>query len=330
MRCGVAWCSFLFLCASVAGQESHLAVPAPTQFEIGRLTYFDFGPPFDYYEVFIVQPAATGVSVNRVTLTPGSDHCVPQPTIEFASASLPDSVDYLLTPNPCAIPEKKLNRERKRCKKCLRYSGQDITMRVQCGSQQRLIRAAVLESDIFELHPNTPEHTSWIRQLLGRLDAPLGPGVMDKPAFPFGQKGTMPTDPSDPRIRQEIAAGTYDPLFQTGGDKPSQLIRGSGLVADSAELVELKQISLLAPDFAPLPAYPPLARVTRTRGSVTVTMDVSPEGLPSNIAIDRGHPLLRAATQAAVAQWKFPQTSTGARVTATIAFDLHCTRDPDR
>lgn len=37
---------------------------------IGIYTFFDFGPPFDFYEIMIVRPAENGVSIERMTLTP--------------------------------------------------------------------------------------------------------------------------------------------------------------------------------------------------------------------------------------------------------------------
>lgn len=56
-------------------------------------------------------------------------------------------------------------------------------MQVQCGDQNRDIRMDVLDRDMFDPHPNTPQHTSWTMALLRRLDATLGGNVLDEPAF---------------------------------------------------------------------------------------------------------------------------------------------------
>ncbi len=69
MRCSVTVCAVLFLCCPAMCQDRSAAVQ-PGQFEIGRHTFFDFGPPFNFYEIFIVRPSATGTSVERITLTP--------------------------------------------------------------------------------------------------------------------------------------------------------------------------------------------------------------------------------------------------------------------
>ena len=56
MRSGVAICAFLILANCALAQEHVASVAPPNQFEIARRTFFDFGPPFDYYELFFVRP----------------------------------------------------------------------------------------------------------------------------------------------------------------------------------------------------------------------------------------------------------------------------------
>ncbi len=52
---GVAIC--LAFCSAPQAQNRKAGTEDfPDQFEIGRLTYFDFGPPFDYYEIFMIRP----------------------------------------------------------------------------------------------------------------------------------------------------------------------------------------------------------------------------------------------------------------------------------
>jgi hypothetical protein len=130
VRSGIATCAFLIL-ANCALAQGYSASPSPpNQFEIARRTFFDFGPPFDYYELFFVRPTSTGASIERITLTPPADQCTASAKLETASGSINESIENLLgKTNPCSIPEKELRRELKRCKKCLVFSGATVVIR---------------------------------------------------------------------------------------------------------------------------------------------------------------------------------------------------------
>jgi hypothetical protein len=146
MRHSVVLCAVLIFSYPVLAQKGRSAPPAPTEFEIGRRTFFDFGPPFNYYEFLVVRPVAEGTSVERIMLTPPGIKCVVLAKVEIATASLKESVASLLQKNPCAIPEKELRRERKRCKmKVARFSAMlkflNILMRETMAGWKRLICA---------------------------------------------------------------------------------------------------------------------------------------------------------------------------------------------
>ena len=65
-----------------------------------------------------------GFEPRTVSLTPQGFRCWNPPTTEVATASLAESVSQLLgTTNPCAIPEKEVRREQKRCKHSMNLSG---------------------------------------------------------------------------------------------------------------------------------------------------------------------------------------------------------------
>ena len=46
---------FALLATTAFGKKSP-PPPPPTEFEIGQHTFFDFGPPFDFYELYLVSP----------------------------------------------------------------------------------------------------------------------------------------------------------------------------------------------------------------------------------------------------------------------------------
>src|SRR5688572_55136 len=152
-------------------------VAPPLEVVIGRHTFFDFGPPSDYYEILSLRPTEHGTSIQRVIATPAGLACIQPPTVEATTAAVAASVlDLLGQKNPCAIPEKALRRERKRCKDCLVFSGADVVMQVRCGEKIRRIL----------------EHTSWTMEVLERLDRSLGPRAVDRPMFSIPDVASSP------------------------------------------------------------------------------------------------------------------------------------------
>jgi len=325
MQPSVSICAVLVLCSSVLAQEPRLNSNQPTEFTIARRTFFDFGPPTDYYELFVVRPTASGASVERITLTPPSDSCSASAKLETASASLSESVAALLgQSNPCSIPEKELRRELKRCKHCLVFSGAIVVMQVQCGSHARLIRADILDKDMFDPAPNTPEHTSWTVALLGKLDQAVGPGAMEKPMITMPDQGKTTSPQVDPAALRDLSLGKYDALFSGAPDKPSDLYRAAQIIPP-APSVRLASISSFAPDQFVAPQYPPLARLTRTEGIVSFYMEIDADGEANDLTLISGHPLLWPAVKDAASKWRFPKDAAGQKVRATIEFALNCT-----
>jgi protein TonB len=53
------------------------------------------------------------------------------------------------------------------------------------------------------------------------------------------------------------------------------------------------------------PPYPPMARITRTQGPVTLHAVISRDGVIENLQLVSGHPLLVQAALDAVKQWRF-------------------------
>src|SRR5271170_7779509 len=115
VRSGTLLLALILASGNLGARHPRTLVPMPSEFVIGRNTFFDFGPPFNYYEVLVVRPEANGSSVVRIMLTPAADECYTPAKIEVATATLDESVQAMLgSTNPCAIPEKELLRESKR------------------------------------------------------------------------------------------------------------------------------------------------------------------------------------------------------------------------
>jgi TonB family protein len=323
-------CAALILPCRVLSQKPKADPPQPTQFEIARRTFFDFGPPFNYYELFFVRPSGNGTSIERIILTPEEDECFAPAKVEIASASLNESVSALFAgTNPCTIREKELRRELKRCKHCSVFSGATTVMQVQCGTQARMIRADVLDKDLFDPNANTPEHTSWTMQLLNSLDQAVGPGVMDKPMFAVPANGEPSSTNSNSAAMQDLSTGKYDALFQGAPDKPSELYRS----AQNSHLpphVQLVSSTPIAPEVFVRPEYPALARMLRMEGPVSFRLEIDATGDAAHLVFDGGTPILQEAVRKAVGGWRFAKDAIGQEIQATIEFNLNCPKRTER
>jgi protein TonB len=324
MRYGLTFFISLFFCARAMPQDGHTAWPLPDQFVVARHTFIDVGPPNDYYELLLVRAAADGSSIERLLLTPPGDACVQPATIEAASASSKDSVATLLgKTNPCTIPEKELRRERKRCKKCLVFSGANVAMQVQCGARSRIIRSDILDKDMFDPAPNTPEHTSWTMRLLNELDKALGSGPLDKPIFPTAAGDEPSPTGSESQLLSDLSFGKYDSLFQGAPDKPSDLYQAARKRPPTPTVRLLSSSPIQPQDFG-LPQYPPLARVAHIEGTVAFKVEIDPNGNTAGFSLVSGHPMLRESVKQAVSSWRFPQDAAGHQIEATIEFATNC------
>lgn len=186
----------------------------------------------------------------------------------------------------------------------------------------RVIRADILDKDMFASAPNTPEHTSWTMQLLARLDQATGPGVMDRPIFAFPQD-EKDAKPQESESLRDVGAGKYDSLFQGAPDKPSDLYRAAQ-IAPPAPTVRLLRSMPFEPEAFVAPGYPPIARLAHINGTVNFTVDVGSDGGATKFTVESGHPMLRGAAEEAVGKWKFPKDATGQTIHAAIEFATNC------
>jgi TonB family protein len=226
--------------------------------------------------------------------------------------------------DPCLIPEKELHKEAKRCKKCLVFSHADVAMQVQCGGRNRIVRMDILDRDMFDPHARTPEHTSWTMVLLTRLDRAVGPGAMDRPMLNVAEPGqTIPADPNVKPILEDLRLGKFDGLFSGAPDKPSELSR-QAQIPPPVPTVELSNGTPVRPIAFSAPKYPPLARLARVSGQVTVAGDVKSDGTVTNIRVISGHPLLVGAARSAASDWKFPAEVAGQEIRIVLQFKTNC------
>ena len=315
-------CIVVLLVLGLPGLARDKAVPQPQEFEIAVHTFFDFRPPTDFYQIYVVRGNNTGSSIERVTLTPPGNSWLQPAKVEDETASLSNRPEDLLgDTNPCAIPEKELHREVKRCKKCLVFSGAEVRLRVQCGDQSRIINTRILDRDIYDSRTKTPSHTSWSMQLTSSLDRSLGSSVSDRPVFPADDPPT--SSPPESSLMKDIGAAKYDSLFAGSPDKPSDVYRMAKAPIPEPEISITLSPEMPAEKLAN-PNYPPLARLAKIDGVVHVKFRIAQDGSTDQVVVEDGHPMLRTTAQQAVQMWKFSKGAEGQQVRATISFRSNC------
>jgi hypothetical protein len=143
---------FVLLCGCAAfAKDGQTNSSVPDRFLIARHTFIDVGLPHDFYEIISVRGTSTGTTVERITLIPPRDACMQPPRVETVGFVIPEPVSVVLGGrNPCAISDKALRKELKRRKQGLVFSGAEISMHVQCAGKKRIIRADVLDRDMFD------------------------------------------------------------------------------------------------------------------------------------------------------------------------------------
>jgi len=296
----------------------------PDSIVIARDTFWDFGPPFHYYDLILITKNDEGLVLDQVLVTPHGDACFQPAKVEERKAVLHESVSDLLGGrNPCDIPEKELNREIKRCKKCLVFSGANVTMQASCSGQNRQLRMDILDRDIYGSHPQTPANTSWTMQLLMKLQDVLGPGSEAEPMFHLGTDPRQPV-PED-AVVNSIRDGKYDDLF----GKDSGI---SGIVVEAEQppppppSVEVVGVEPIAPISGEAPKYPPIARAAHVEGLVEATFDLGPYGKVTNIQFLSQQRLKMAelSVSDALAKWTFPPSAFGKTEKAQIRSSLNC------
>ncbi len=318
----VAFVFIVFLTSGLGMAQGNQA-DFPKQLLFARLTFFDFGPPFDFYEVLSLEDQGADTEVKRMIVTPAGNACVQPPSVETEATTIHKSLkELLLGKNPCGIPEKALRQERKRCKHCLVFSGVNVTLNVSCKGAERRIRMAILDKDLFDRSPNTPPNTSWTMAVLSQLDDKLSPGVMDKPAFSLGAPKPESSIALDAAMLTALKNGEYDGLFDSN-KKLSELYR------ESQEASRLPPVHLLSatpvpPVSAEVPQYPPIARAAHVEGEVNVSFDLSPTGKVEKVSYNSGPEMFRNSVTEAISKWQFPPSSDVRHEQAKIGFMLNC------
>jgi TonB family protein len=108
------------------------------------------------------------------------------------------------------------------------------------------------------------------------------------------------------------------------------LLLGCCIAQSTPELSQEEAVALLTTRVAPV--YPALARQARIQGDVVVRLTINEGGVPTDIRLVRGHPLLSPAALDAVRQWRFrpyevEEKSVEADTQITVRFRLGRTEE---
>lgn len=322
----IMWRSVILLtsCSIVlaASERTKAPEPTPRQLVIGRDTFFDFGPPFHYFEVISIEPDGNQTHIARMLITPPGDPCTQPAQIELKAVTVPQPIPELLEgKNPCSISERDLRKENKRCKHCLTFSGADITMRVQCNGISRHLRMDILDRDMFDpAHANTPVQTSWTMRLLGKLDAALGPGPMDKRIIAASAPAPLPSPETS--SLDELAARQFDDLF------PRTTVVLSDIYRQALHPPPTPSVHVVSaeptPSTSEVPQYPPIARFAHVSGRVQFTGKLGRDGHPADLQM-QGHALLKKSVETAVSAWTYINAAPGTDISGVVDFRDNCT-----
>lgn len=295
----------------------------PDKLVIAQRTFFDFGPPNDFYELISVTRARDGLDVERLLVTPEGQACVQPAKVESRVAEVHESMEsFLHGKNPCAIPEKDLHRELKRCKHCLTFSGMNVTMLASCAGKERQIRMDILDRDLFDPRAGTPENTSWTMQVLGEIDKATGPAAMDQPIFATGTQTQIASLPQT-ELFHTLRDGRYDGLFNNDATLTEALSEAEE-TPPPPPTIELVEAAPFSPSEARMPKlYPPIGRLAHVEGVVTLQLEIDASG-KINIKSAEGPKMLQGVASGAIAQWTFPEAALGHSEEVKMQFKLNC------
>jgi hypothetical protein len=327
MRIVIAIGFVLVINGTSIAQRHKSQEPFPTEVVIGRDSFIDVGPPFNYYDLTFLRSEGEKTDVERISLTPPADACYPRAEIAIAHVSLSESLSSVLQgTNPCTVPEKALKSELKRRNKSLVFSGMNVSIQVKCTGGVRVMHADILDRDIFDAHPNTPQYTAWSRTLFDKLDQATGDHPWDKPIFPVSEAAPAAPPTSQSAALLAIADGKFDGIFGNSPDRPSALYRMAQNVPRKP-FIELTSSEPIRPTEYVDPVYPPIAKAARVHGTVEFHLTDGSDGSAKDIAIDSGPRMLWQAVSDAIAKWKFSTDDSGKIIYGSIQFGLNCAEE---
>jgi hypothetical protein len=321
---------FVFVINGICVAQGHKSQePFPSEVVVGRDSFIDVGPPFNYYDLTFLRAEGMKTDVERISLTPPADVCYPRAEIAIAHVSLDESLSAVMQGmNSCTIPEKALKAELKRRNKGSVFSGMNVSIQVACSGGVRVIRADILDRDIFDAHPTTPQYTAWSRSLFDKLDKATGDHPWDKPIFPVSEAVLAAPQALQSAALQAIGEGKYDGIFGDSPDRPSALYR-MALNVPRKPFIELTSSDPVRPTEYVDPVYPPIAKAARVHGIVEFHLTVGSDGSAKEGAVDSGPRMLWQAVSDAIAKWKFPADESEQVVHGSIRFGLNCAVSPD-
>lgn len=148
------------------------------------------------------------------------------------------------------------------------------------------------------------------------------PAPPPAPEIPPAPKGMKKAEPPQPQ-REEKKPAPPEKTEAAQPQPPAPVMQTSGQQAPDATQRQAAITEPVAADYLrnPPPVYPRAALRKRQQGTVLVAVQVSMQGLPLRVRIDRssGHRLLDAAALEAVRNWRFVPARRGSeRVEAGV------------
>jgi TonB family protein len=121
---------------------------------------------------------------------------------------------------------------------------------------------------------------------------------------------------SHPISKDQGKIGSYIPLAQDTEPR--------GVNPKGVPLVDLDYKQAKVKSQPPMPPYPPIARMAKVQGLVTIALIVDREGVPQEAEVESGPPMLRAVAESYAMGWRFEPTElNGARAAIRVRLTLN-------
>ena len=309
----------LWLTFALVGQAPATARSLPSSVTIARHSYFDFGPPFDHYDIASIRATESGVEIERFKLEPEGLQCINPPTMQTGRVEVPRSLaEILQNQNPCAMPLKELRRKEKK-PKGPHFSGALLALRLQCGDGIRTFQISAWDSDLFEPDSKIAPRTAWIRSVFEIVDKE-GPELEEIQLFKVPTDRIVSREVRSP-MEEMLRKGLFDGMLAKAPHALSAIYAESQRTWPAPTAV-LKSATLFLPD-GDVPLYPDIARAARLQGTVTISATVLRDGTMTDVRVT-GPPLLVTAARARVSKWIFDAGAAERGFEGVIEYDLNC------
>lgn len=277
-------------------------------------------------DLLVAEEQAEGLRVRWFHIVPVDEICAHGNSIRVAERRIAgvSLASLVAGKNPCAVRQSDLAARRRRHELIFSSIGSSIAAR--CAGQEHVLSLPRFQMfDSVRVATRIPDAPG-LWDLFGAIATAAFGKESPFPATSVLAGADQDSSGSDRLLMEgaidELTSGRYDSLLERDCDKQRNCEQMTfRRLLDDYHTSELRahyfvNISIkTAGDFEfsehPTPAFPPLAKLTRTRGTVRLKLLADPAtGEIRDVVLISGHPLLARPTVATVKRWRLKPAST--------------------